>query len=618
MARPVRHRRGLVAVVLLGAGGIHVEGRGADPAGADAAAVIADLGHPDYATRERAAARLEALGPAAAEALLGTLETTGDLEVALRARWLVDALPPPELATASDAPAAIRLLHQYRQADAAARRQLAHRLLRLDDDAGVGPLARIVRFDRSPSLSRLAAALLAREWRPDDPFWPGMTAAISDGLGGSERLAARFLRAVVDFSRAESPAAAAAAIATATAVVEALERTGDSELAAAAAADDDDDLPLSLPPATGDAATQRVFRRCLIEMLVTARRHEEAIGQAATLLAASANGGDESRVATELVWLAEHGLPEAVGILEARWGDPGPDAAAAGYAMALAFRRGGKTERATALARHAFSRPTGAADEYLRRLQMAIFLAKWGAADWATREYDRITTADDAPAGEATLASILYAEFLHDQGDAAGAAAVLRRVVDGAGERAADRILPRLQRDPESVESRLRYFEALASDDPVRRRDLLERSVAINDRDVDALIALYRLEPASAEQRAAVAERVRNALRRIENEIDALPDDPNGYNEYAWLVSNTEGDLEKATRFSRTSLEKSFDTASYLDTLAHCHAAAGRVEQAVRTQSLALRMEPYSRMILQNLMRFHALAPARAGPPPRP
>jgi tetratricopeptide (TPR) repeat protein len=195
---------------------------------------------------------------------------------------------------------------------------------------------------------------------------------------------------------------------------------------------------------------------------------------------------------------------------------------------------------------------------------------------------------------------------------------VLRRVVGGEGERAADRILPRLERDPESVDSRLLYFEARGADEPARRRELLERSVAINDRDVDALIALYRLEPATPDERAAAAERVQNALRRIENEIDALPDDPNGYNEYAWLVSNTEGDLEKATRFSRLSLEKSFDTASYLDTLAHCHAAAGNLRQAVRTQSLALRLEPHSRMILQNLMRFHALAGDAATPPPRP
>jgi hypothetical protein len=620
MARPPvrRPQEGAAAVVpaaavamawAVGCGGVFAAARAADPtvavATAEAASLIADLGHPDYATRERAAASLESLGPAAADALLAAMETAGDLEVALRSRWLVEALPPAPLALAGDSPPAVRLLEHYERSQDATRRRLAHRILRLDDDAGIEPLARIVRLDRSPLLSRLAAALLVREWRPDDPFWPGLAPRISEGLGASQRLAARFVGAVVSFSRAESPAAQATAVAEAVAVVERLEQSGDGGGADAEVADDG--LPFSLPTAAGDAATQRIFRRCLVEMLVASERREEALRQAAILLAAT--DGDGDRAATELVWLSEHGLPEAVGILEDR-GGPGPDEPALAYAMALACRRAGRGPRAAELAELAFAGPTGAIDEHVQRLQMAVFLAKWGAADWAIREYDRVTAADDAPAAEAALGSIFYAEFLHDQGDDAGAAAVLRRVVAGEGERAADRILPRLQRDPESVESRLYYFEALGTDDPARRRELLERSVAVNDRDVDALIALYRLEPAAA------AERVRNALRRIDNEIEALPDDPNGYNEYAWLVSNTEGDLEKATRWSRLSLEKSFDTASYLDTLAHCHAAAGDLRRAIRTQSLALRMEPHSRMILQNLVRFHALAGEAAGPPP--
>ena len=613
MARPSARRPQAprAAVVLAGMLVGASSARAADPAvggTADAAALIADLGHPDYATRERAAASLQSLGPAAADPLLAAMETSGDLEVALRSRWLVEALPPVPLTQAGDPPPAVRLLELYERSQDAARRRLAQRILRLDDDAGIEPLARIVRLDRSPMLSRLAAALLVREWRPDDPFWPAMVPRISEGLGVSQRLAARFVRAVVSFSRAESAAARSTAVADAVAVLERLEQSGDGGSADTESADDG--LPLGTPSASGDAATQRIFRRCLVEMLVASERREDALRQAAILLAAT--DGDADRAATELVWLSEHGLPEAVGILEDRGGPPGPDEPALVYAMALACRRAGRGPRAAELADLAFAGPAGAIDEHVQRLQMAVFLAKWGGVDWAKREYDRVTAADDAPAAEAALGSIFYAEFLHDQGDAAAAAAVLRRIVAGEGERAAERILPRLQRDPESVESRLHYFEALVTDDPARRRELLERSVAINERDVDALIALYRLEPAAA------VERVRNALRRIDNEIEALPDDPNGYNEYAWLVSNTEGDLEKATRFSRLSLEKSFDTASYLDTLAHCHAAAGDLRRAIRTQSLALRMEPHSRMILQNLERFRGLAGESAVPPPGP
>jgi acyl CoA:acetate/3-ketoacid CoA transferase len=96
-------------------------------------------------------------------------------------------------------------------------------------------------------------------------------------------------------------------------------------------------------------------------------------------------------------------------------------------------------------------------------------------------------------------------------------------------------------------------------------------------------------------------------------EIQALPDDANGYNEYAWLVANTEGDVRKAVRYSKKSLEISFDNPSYLDTLAHCRFAAGDHAAAVRTQAIAQRLEPHNRTILRNLERFrsHASSPAR-------
>jgi hypothetical protein len=53
---------------------------------------------------------------------------------------------------------------------------------------------------------------------------------------------------------------------------------------------------------------------------------------------------------------------------------------------------------------------------------------------------------------------------------------------------------------------------------------------------------------------------------------------------------------------------RSFDNASYLDTLAHCRAAGGDYKAAIRTQSLASRQEPHNRLIKRNLARFEKLA----------
>ena len=141
------------------------------------------------------------------------------------------------------------------------------------------------------------------------------------------------------------------------------------------------------------------------------------------------------------------------------------------------------------------------------------------------------------------------------------------------------------------------------------RRRLVEEAVETHPKDVDALIALYRLSDNTPAQRADAAAKVERALEQIDAEIQALPEETQGYIEYAWLVANTEGDLEKATRYSRVSLEKSTDNSSFLDTLAHCHAAAGRIPAAVRTQSLARRLEPHGRTIARNLGRFRSQLP---------
>jgi Flp pilus assembly protein TadD len=143
------------------------------------------------------------------------------------------------------------------------------------------------------------------------------------------------------------------------------------------------------------------------------------------------------------------------------------------------------------------------------------------------------------------------------------------------------------------------------------RRRLVEEAVEAYPKDVDALIALYRLPDNTPAQRAAAAAQVTRAIEQIDAEIQALPEETKGYNEYAWLVANTEGDLEKATRYSRLSLEKSTDNSSFLDTLAHCHAAAGRIPAAVRTQSLARRLEPHGQTIARNLERFRTQLPQR-------
>ena len=561
----------------------------AEPAAAEIDALVTQLGDPDYAVRETASQRLAELGAEAADALLTAAEVSEDLEVSLRARWLAESLP---ITVAGDAAEAVALLERYGSLAFDERVRVMHRLLRLDDDAGIEPLARIVRLERTAAGSRIAAALLVREWQPDDPYWPGIASRAAAGLGGSRRPAARYLRAVIEASRARSPAEWAAALDEAVAAATGL------------AGGDGSGEAVGLPRGErlGIARTGRIFSRSLAELLARGGRCDAALGEAEVLFATAADEAEpDEQLADDLQWLAAHGLPEAVDLVADRLADPAVSPLLA-YAAAVAWRARGDAGRATALAAAA-DRRLDELDGLADRLQAAILLAHWGAEDWALAEYRAAAESPDAGLAQRALVATLGAEFLHDRQRDAEAAAMLRAVLEPPSDEL-NQALMQLERDPRAVRSRMLFFEGLAAAEPRERRRLFEESVRQYPKDVDTLIALYQLPDNTPAQRAEAAARVARAAEGIEEEIQALPDDANGKNEYAWLVANTEGDLAKATRYSRLSLESSFDSASYLDTLAHCQAAGGDLARAVRTQWLAVRQEPHSLLVRRNYERF--------------
>lgn len=574
-------------------------GRAADPPSADdVAALVAQLGDADYAMRETAATRLASLGAAAADALLAAAETSDDIEVALRTRWLVRELPAASLAIGrpGDPPAVAALLGKLAGGSAAGRGGILHRLLRLDEDAGIEPLARIVRLDRSAAGSRTAAALLVDEWQPGDPQWPGIATRIASGIGTSSRPTAAYLRAVVEFTDDASAADRAAAIAAA--------RTAFARLEASPPGDSTSE--------SVEAVIRRTFRRGLIQMLVAADRRDDALAEADRLLVSGGRPeSDDSPMLAEFVWLAEHGLPETVRLVDRRWPQLAQSDAVAMYATALAWRRLGDEPEARRRAALAFEQTQGIDDAADRRTGIARMLVRWGVVDWATREYEAVLTSPTTSEETFATAALMFGEFLHDHEDHARAADVYRQLL-AHGTADGDPLRRALEMELPSVRSRMLYFEscaALARGDMAARRRLVEEAVEAYPKDVDALIALYRLPDNTPAQRAAAAAQVARAIEQIDAEIQALPEETKGYNEYAWLVANTEGDLEKATRYSRLSLEKSTDNSSFLDTLAHCHAAAGRIPAAVRTQSLARRLEPHGRTIARNLERFRSQLP---------
>jgi hypothetical protein len=581
--------------------------------------LIRQLGDPHYGRRERAAAELDSLGAAAIDQLLAAAEMSDDLEVALRASWLVESIPVDD---PGDASAARSLLQGYKTKTLAERVVTMHWLLRLDDDTGISPLARIARLDRDPTASRVAAALLAREWTPGDPFWPGIAERIAMALGSSQRPTSRLLASLVAFSQADSVDGRRAARDAAREVVALLDRSRPADVTTAGDSEvDESDSSAAITRDLG-RTTQRLFERSLVLMLIETGDVEEARGILRGVFAEFlAQGGDDtlqtaSNLADTLIWAAAHGLPDVVDDLPAEGHDDVREHFILRFARAVCERTRGNDTVAEQLARATFEQQ---GMSFVDRLRAGILLQKWGAGDWASREYTAVVDDNEAPAQQQVLASVMYAEFLHDRGRDGEAAGVLDRLVgDDAGERAP--ALRQLDRDPAQTRARADYFRACAAaaaGDTAAQRRALEAAAGGAAPDVDALIALYHLPNNTPEQRQATLDRIQAALARMEEEIQQVPEDPNTYNEYAWLVSNTEGDFAKALRYSKRSLRDSFDNASYLDTLAHCHAAAGNLAAAIRTQRLAMRHEPHNRIIRLNLAAFEARASGRQ-PEPAP
>ena len=599
-----RHRRTIAwtTSLLLPAALLGLAARGDRPA--EIERLVTELGNPDYAVRETASDRLASLGHDAADALLTAAEVSDDLELALRARWLAD---PGSPLRDSDPAEVRRLLEDLAKAVGSERIRIMHQLLRLPDDAGIEPLARLVRLEPTAAGSRVAAALLADEWRPDNPYWPGMAARILAGLGASERPASRFLRGFVAHTTATPNAAAAAGLEACRAALAILDRGLDEP-----PRDEEQ------PDAAEVTESHRVFRRLLVELLARAGRRDDALAAARRLLPSRRQDAaidPDKQAALELHWLADHGLPDAVDLVADRLAteNAGPLLL---YAAAFARRVGEPADPTAAALLATRARRRLAAidggDRERAQLIAAITLAEWAAFDWVDEVYADLLGDPGTSAERRVQAVILHSELLHEQGRDAEAAAALATIMDPATGQA-ERAALLFNRNAESLRSRMLYFAACAEPDPAASRRLLEAALRSYARDVDALIAIYRLADNTPEQQAEAVARIGRALSQIEEDIEAVPGDPNGKNEYAWLVANTVGDLEKATRYSRASLELSPDSGSFLDTLAHCHAAAGNLDRALRTQWLALKTDPHSPMIRRNYERFLALA---AGDPP--
>jgi len=140
-------------------------------------------------------------------------------------------------------------------------------------------------------------------------------------------------------------------------------------------------------------------------------------------------------------------------------------------------------------------------------------------------------------------------------------------------------------------------------DDKHQREELLA-AIEHDETDADVLIAMFRVVDADDAWMADTRRRIQKLSQETEKQIEENPNNSIYYNQWAWLIANTEGDFQKAVRYSRRSLELDPGTASYLDTLGRCYYSAGNVDKAIESQREAVRLIPHMQVMQRQLRQF--------------
>lgn len=567
-------------------------GEPAHSAAADAeiATLIEQLGSDRFFVREQAQASLAKLGYEAFDALVEA-EEHADIEIASRAKYLV-RLVKVEWTREGDPPQLKQLLDGYDQLDQPARSERIRQLAIHQDPAWIAALCRLVRFERIPTLSKQAAVRLIEQQDVPAEAWPARGESILSQLGRSSRPAAQWLRLYV-----EAQADPAGSLERWEQLVSAEEKT------------------LAQYPEETDNAILSALARYQIALLERLGR-TDAINAVVARLVSIESGETESLV--KLVdWLIQRKSWDGLEKLHARFAGRFEQEPTLAYSLAGAKRTQEDSEGAEKLASQALALNIGDARQHL---QIAIWLRDRGWLDWSERELRRVIEIGPADEDNTLSAQFRLADLLHDQQSDEAAGAVLQEAIDALDKVVRGNQQPEfakaLERAKQLIGSRMHYYLSChfqRQNDFAKEAEQLALGIKDDPTDADLLIGLYRLPDQSEAQRNETKRMIEDAAKRYRIQIAQNPSESDGYNKLAWLLSNTDRQLEEALKASQESLRLRPNEAGYLDTLGRCYFALKDYPNAVKYQQQAVTIEPHSGTMRRQLEMFRkALADAGA------
>jgi tetratricopeptide (TPR) repeat protein len=550
--------------------------------------LIEQLGDKDYFIRQQAEAELAKLSFEAFDAL-SAATTHEDLEIAARARHLLRLMRVQW--TTDDDPAEVKmLLRDYEVLSNADKVLRMRRLAALPKGAGIPALCRLVRYERPAVLSKQAAVELLSGPAAEVPD-KALGELLRKHLGSSRRPGAIWL---VSWLRLREDAQAA--ISQWTKLVDA-----EYSLLGQSSAETSPDIVAKLV-------------RLQVQWLKRLQRSDEVVAAMHRLV--DLETGNPQTLAELLRWLIEQQAWESVDKLAGRFPAQFARNPLLLYTVAQAQGEKGRKDQAEQTAQRALAlNPGNDPRQLITHYQVAQALWERGMLGWAQREFRHVIDSTTSVNEFTMEASRLLGELLHDQGEELPAAEVLDALVQSAQKQPV--LAPVIRTRLPAIRSRMNYFYAChfqGRNDRAKQRQYLDQATAADPTDVDVLIARYRLPDQTAEYREETLRLIKQAAEKFRREVAHSPDNVTPYNQFAWLVANTEGDLEAAREFSERSIQLSPDSGGFYDTLAHVYFAKGDYQNAVETQTRAAQMEPHSKLIARQLEVFRKkLSETKAG-----
>lgn len=541
--------------------------------------LINQLGDPDYHLRRRAEEELLRLGRDVFDQLQ-QVEDHPDLEVASRAAYILQKIDI-QWSHPGDSEEVRLLLHRYANLSVDQRVERIDELAALDRLAGLPALARLARFEPSLQLARYAAMkILAMEVAEEDVS--ASVESILQELGNSRRVPVRWVRTCVEEMQEGQPK-----VDVWLEFIEADRKLLD---------EDSPDTKRGIVVGLIDQILKKFDKSNPAEVVAEFLRQRIEV-----------SASEESPVQVGLhhafswLWRAEHW--EVSGILEDWYADQIRDDRMSIYYVALVRWRQGREDAAQKLAGEAFHLD---ADDTVERSTIGSRVAEFGRHDWSEREWQYAI--DNLPVMQTFEARHSLALFgYHDRGDNAQAAQLLVELCEA------------LEADPQWKDEIMgheflrQYFanrdyllacDAADKGDYELQRKRLETAFRYEKLNADILIAMYRSPGADEAYHKKTLDRIRKVSVELDKQIAEYPEVAQPMNHWAWLISNTEGDYQKAVARSQRSLELHPNNPSFLDTLGRCYYSAGKLEEAVAVQRRAVDLHPHLQVMQKQLRLF--------------